>query len=74
MTAATWILIYKTPKDANATREALKFFSWAYRHGDKMADDLHYVPMPDNVVKSIENMWATDIKDASGQPILAVSN
>jgi len=74
MTAATWILIYKTPKDANATREALKFFAWAYRHGDKMADDLHYVPMPDNVVKSIESMWATDIKDASGQPLLAVSN
>ena len=24
-----------------------------------MADELHYVPMPANVVKDIQNMWAT---------------
>jgi phosphate transport system substrate-binding protein len=74
MTAATWILIYKTPQDANATREALKFFAWAYRNGGKMADELHYVSMPSNVVKDIETMWATDIKDASGKPVFVVSN
>jgi phosphate transport system substrate-binding protein len=74
MTAATWILIYKTPKDANATREALKFFAWAYRSGGKMAEDLHYVPMPKNVVNDIQSMWAKDIKDASGKPIFVVSN
>src|SRR5437868_11287760 len=28
MTAATWILLYKTPSDPAATAEALKFFSW----------------------------------------------
>jgi phosphate transport system substrate-binding protein len=26
---------------------ALKFFDWAYKNGDKMAEDLDYVPMPD---------------------------
>ena len=25
---------------------ALKFFDWAYKNGDKTADDLDYVPMP----------------------------
>ena len=74
MTAATWILIYKTPKDANATREALKFFAWAYQNGGKMADELHYVPMPSNVVKDIQNMWAKEIKDTSGQPVFVVTN
>jgi phosphate transport system substrate-binding protein len=74
MTAATWILIYRTPKDANATREALKFFAWAYRNGGKMADELHYVSMPKNVVNDIQTMWATDIKDASGKPVFVVSN
>ena len=64
ITAPTWILIYKQPKDVNSTREALKFFAWAYANGGKMADELHYVPMPANVVKDIQNMWATDIKDA----------
>ena len=74
ITAPTWILLYKTPKDPTPTREALKFFAWAYQHGDKMAEELHYVPMPDTVVKDIQNMWATEIKDSSGKPILVVSN
>src|SRR5690606_25196307 len=34
ITAATWIVLYKTPDDAAATSEALKFFSWAYARGD----------------------------------------
>jgi len=72
MTAATWILIYKAPKDAAATKEALKFFAWAYAKGDKMADALHYVPMPDNVVKEVEKYWATEIKDSQGKAIFAM--
>ena len=43
-------------------------------NGGKMAEELHYVPMPANVVKDIQNMWATEIKDASGKPIFVVSN
>jgi phosphate transport system substrate-binding protein len=74
MTAATWILIYKKPVDAAATREALKFFAWAYEKGDKMAEELHYVPMPANVVKDIENYWKSEIKDASGKPVFAMAN
>jgi phosphate transport system substrate-binding protein len=74
MTAGTWILIYKTPKDVTATREALKFFAWAYRNGGKMADELHYVGMPANVIKDIQNMWAREIKDANGQSLFVVSN
>jgi phosphate transport system substrate-binding protein len=74
ITAPTWILIYKEPKDVEATREALKFFAWAYANGGKMADELHYVPMPANVVKDIQAMWAQDIKDANGKPLLQVSN
>jgi phosphate transport system substrate-binding protein len=74
ITAPTWILIYKAPKDVNAAREALKFFAWAYRNGGKMADELHYVPMPKNVINDVQTMWATEIKDASGKPIFVVSN
>ena len=33
---------------AGAARpNALKFFDWAYANGDKMADELDYVPLPD---------------------------
>ena len=34
-----------------------------------MAEDLDYVPMPDNVVDAIEKIWATEVKDAGGKPI-----
>ncbi len=61
MTAATWILIHKKPVDPAATAEALKFFAWAYKNGGKMADELHYVPMPANVVKDIEAYWKSEI-------------
>src|SRR5437016_1187621 len=71
---ATFILIPKQPKDPVAAAEALKFFAWAYAKGDKMAEELDYVPMPKNVVTEIQKVWATEIKDASGKPIYALSN
>jgi len=74
MTAATWILVYKQPTDPAATGEALKFFAWAYKNGGKMAEALDYVPMPANVVKDIEKTWSTEIKDASGKPVYAMTN
>jgi len=74
MTAATWILVYKQPSDVAATGEALKFFAWAYKNGGKAAEALDYVPMPANVVADIEKSWTTDIKDASGKPLFAMTN
>ena len=74
MTAATWILVHKKPADPVAVGETLKFFGWAYKKGDKMAEELDYVAMPDKVVKDIEQTWATEIKDASGKPLYSVTN
>jgi len=71
MTAATWILVYKKPVDPAATAEALKFFAWAYKNGGKMAESLDYVPMPENVVKDIENYWKNEIKDGSGKAVFS---
>ena len=74
MTAATWILVYKSPSDAAATAEALKFFAWAYKNGGKLAEELDYVPMPGAVVKDIEKTWAAEIKDSGGKPLFAAVN
>jgi phosphate transport system substrate-binding protein len=73
MTAATWILLYKTPGDAVATGEALKFFAWSYSKGQAAAQDLDYVPMPANVVSDVQKMWASEVKDASGKPLYALT-
>ncbi len=68
ITGATFILMHKTQdKPANATT-VLKFFDWAYKSGDKTADDLDYVPMPDAVKSTIAKAWG-DVKDASGKAV-----
>lgn len=68
ISGATFILMHKLQdKPANAT-ESLKFFAWAYKNGDKVADSLDYVPMPKSVVGSIEKAWG-EIKDTTGKPV-----
>lgn len=68
ISGATYILMHtKQDKPANAT-EALKFFGWAYKNGEKAAADLDYVPMPKPVIAAIEKAWG-EIKDASGKPV-----
>jgi len=68
ITGATFILMQKSQdKPANAAT-VLKFFDWAYKTGDKTADDLDYVPMPDAVKATIAKSWG-EIKDGSGKAI-----
>jgi phosphate transport system substrate-binding protein len=62
ITAATFILMHKDATDKAASQEAIKFFKWAFAKGDKMAEELDYIPMPDSVVKLIEKTWSADIK------------
>ncbi|MCA6103159.1 MULTISPECIES: phosphate ABC transporter substrate-binding protein PstS [Bradyrhizobium] len=62
ITAATFILMHKDSTDKAASQEALKFFKYAFEKGDKAAEELDYIPMPDSVVKLIEKTWSSDIK------------
>jgi phosphate transport system substrate-binding protein len=68
VTGASFILIHKAQEKPEAGKEVLKFFDWAFANGEKMADDLDYVPMPAPVVKVIQAEWK-NIKDASGKPV-----
>jgi phosphate transport system substrate-binding protein len=71
---ATFILMHKQPKNAEAAAAALKFFAWAYQNGGQMAEELDYVPMPPPVVPAIKKMWAAEIKDTGGRPLFTASN
>jgi len=62
ITGATFILMHKEPADKAASSEAIKFFKWAFEKGDKIAEELDYIPMPAAVVKQIEKTWSADIK------------
>jgi phosphate transport system substrate-binding protein len=65
---ATYILAYKDYADATKGKAILQFFDWAYKHGADMAKDLHYVPLPDNVVKLVEAEWGQEVK-SGGKPL-----
>ncbi|MET0527570.1 MAG: phosphate ABC transporter substrate-binding protein PstS [Microvirga sp.] len=69
ITNPTFILVYKTTEKPEQTAEVLKFFDWAYKNGDKLASDLDYVPLPDNVVEQIRSTWTKDVKDGSGKAV-----
>ncbi|AUC94334.1 phosphate ABC transporter substrate-binding protein PstS [Bradyrhizobium sp. SK17] len=60
--ASTFILLHKDATDKAASKEALKFFKYAFEKGAKSAEELDYIPMPDSVVKQIEKTWAADVK------------
>jgi phosphate transport system substrate-binding protein len=68
ITNPTFILIHKKPKDVAAVKDALKFFDWAYANGDKAAEELDYVPLPDSVVAQIKKSWA-DIVGDDNKPV-----
>jgi phosphate transport system substrate-binding protein len=68
ITGATFILMQKVQDKPESASSVLKFFEWAYKSGDKTADDLDYVPMPDAVKATIAKSWG-DIKDASGKAV-----
>jgi phosphate transport system substrate-binding protein len=68
ITGATFILMHKLQDKPEKATASLKFFEWAYKNGDKVADDLDYVPMPDSVKLSVAKAWG-EIKDASGKPV-----
>jgi len=57
ITGATFILMHKKQDKPTQGVETLKFFDWAYGNGNKMADDLDYVPMPAEVKNVIRASW-----------------
>ncbi len=68
ISTATFILMQlKQDKPANAT-EVFKFFSWAYKNGGQTASALDYVPIPSNVIATIEKSWG-QVTDVSGKPV-----
>ena len=68
ITGATFILMQKSQDKPVQAATSLKFFEWAYKSGDKTAEDLDYVPMPDAVKGVILKSWA-GIQDTAGKAI-----
>lgn len=70
ITGATYILMHKSQQKPISASVALKFFDWAYRNGDSMADELDYVPLPSSLKNLVRKEWAETLKDGSGKAIV----
>jgi phosphate transport system substrate-binding protein len=62
ITATTWAIMYKSPKNAATAKTTFDFFEWSLEHGQAQADALDYVPLPAPVVKQIEAYWSNNFK------------
>ena len=60
--ATNFILMYKVPKDAARSKAVTDFFSWVYANGRAQAEALHYVPLPEPLVKQVQDYWAASFK------------
>ncbi|WP_110650389.1 phosphate ABC transporter substrate-binding protein PstS [Salinicola peritrichatus] len=68
ITGASFILMHKQVQDVDAARQALEFFDWAYTNGNDMAQELDYVPMPENVADMVRDSWG-EIKGPNGEVV-----
>ncbi|MFL6585650.1 MAG: phosphate ABC transporter substrate-binding protein PstS [Luteimonas sp.] len=62
ITATNFMLMHKQPKDAARSQAARDFFKWAFESGQAQASELHYVPLPAELVQQIEAYWAAEFK------------
>lgn len=60
ITATTWIIMYKQPKNAEQSQAAFSFFKWSLEKGQQQAAALDYVALPDSLVSRIEDYWKSD--------------
>ena len=57
-----------TAEKVEATRNAFKFFDWAFKKGAAAANELGYAAIPQSAIASVESAWR-QAKDPSGRPI-----
>jgi phosphate transport system substrate-binding protein len=60
ITATSFILMPKQPKDAAKSKIAIDFFKFSLESGRGDASALNYVPLPADLVERIEAYWKSD--------------
>lgn len=54
ITSATYMLAYAKGSDPAKSKGVVDFFTWSLNNGQKMAEELGFVPLPASVVKMVE--------------------
>ncbi|HJV65704.1 MAG TPA: phosphate ABC transporter substrate-binding protein PstS [Geomonas sp.] len=55
----TWLLVYQDQRDKAKGKKLVEFLEWELKHGQKMASQLLYAPLPGNVVKMLQKTIKT---------------
>jgi phosphate transport system substrate-binding protein len=63
----TYILVYKNQDDAVKGKALADFLWWATHDGEKFTKDLHYAPLPAEIVKRVETQ--INSMTSSGKPL-----
>jgi len=64
--ATVFIIMYKKPRDPARANTAMDFLKWALENGQKQANDLDYVPLPESLVTQVENYWKSQFVGFKG--------
>jgi len=52
---ATYILLHRDNKEIN--KDVVKFFDWAFKNGDRIAEKLTYIPLPEEIKEKVRFYW-----------------
>jgi phosphate transport system substrate-binding protein len=66
----TFILLPRDPKDAARSASVMKFFDWAFANGNKLAEELEYIPLPKAVQDAVRAAWKTQVMGPDGKPVM----
>lgn len=69
ITGASFILISTAPASSARALGVMKFFDWALHHGESIARDLDYEPIPRSVLDQLPGLWRQGIRDGNGRPV-----
>ena len=64
----TFILVPLAPTDTERAANVLRFFDWAFRAGDTLAQELDYIVLPDTVKQAVRKSWA-QLRGTDGKPV-----
>jgi phosphate transport system substrate-binding protein len=59
--SATFVLLPTDPKDVAQSIAVKKFFDWGFGHGNDIAKELLYIPLPDTVKAAIRAAWEKQV-------------
>ncbi len=67
--ASSFVLLRTTQDKPQNALQVMKFYDWSFKNGQKMAEELDYVPLPESLTRLIAESWKTRVRDGSGNAI-----